>query len=318
MKSPRKFFPRLVLAVFLSSLLVAHTVLAADFPRPRGLVNDFANILTAEEENALEQTLAAFEKATSNEFVVAIVSSFEGFDRFTYSQELFTKWGIGKKDKNNGILFLMGPAEGLPFPERGQIFVNVGKGLEGALPDSMVGSILRAEVYPEFKAKNYASGIERGVAAIIRATKGEYTAPTTTSSNNSSGRDFGNVIFFAVWLGFIFLSWMASFLGRTKSWWAGGVIGGALGAALGAIFWTGAMIFISGTLLAGLGFLFDFIVSKNYAYRKAHGLPTDIRRSGGGFWFWGGGGRGGFGGGGGGFGGFGGGGSGGGGAGGSW
>lgn len=233
-------------------------------------------------------------------------------DRFTYSQELFTAWGIGQKSRNNGVLFLIGPKEGLPFPERGEAFINVGRGLEGALPDSVAGSILRNEVFTQFRNQNYFEGIYGGIQGIMAATKGEYVSESSGGENSISWG--GGTIIFLFWVCLIILSYLGSFLGRSKSWWLGGVLGGVGGAILGLIFLVGTWIIISVVGLSLLGFVFDYIVSKNYQTRLKQGKPTDFWHSGGGFWF----GGGGFGRGGGGFGGFGGGGSGGGGAGGGW
>lgn len=294
------------LILFLLFPLVANAV---DFPRPAGFVNDFAAILQPADRAALENILTNFERETSNEIVVVIVDSFQGLDRFTYSQQLFTDWGIGKKNRDNGVLFLIGPKEGFPFPERGEAQINVGRGLEGALTDSISGSILRNEVFPAFKTRNYFAGVEKGVNAIMQATKGEYKATAILEE-----RDWGGLIIFGIWLGMLLLQYLASFLGRTKSWWPGGVLGGIGGVILGFIFLSGIFILIAAFGLGLFGLLFDYIFSKNYEERRRKGLPTDFWHSGGGFWF--GGGRG-FGGGGG-FGGFGGGGSGGGGAGGGW
>lgn len=294
-------------------LLSTLPVFAAKYPAPVGYVNDFANILSAQQRQELEAILQNFEKETSNEVVVAITPSFNGLDRFTYSQELFTEWGIGKESRNNGILFLIGPKDDLPFPGKGEAFINVGRGLEGALPDSVTGSILRNEVFPLFKDGKFYDGVVAGSNAIISATKGEYTA---VPENSTAGGDFPIPIDMIMIGGFFLITYMASFLGRTKSWWLGGVMGGVGGAILGGIFIGGIAILGTAGILAFMGFIFDYIVSKNYQDRVRSGKKTDFWHSGGGFW-WGGGGRGGFGGGGG-FGGFGGGGSGGGGAGGSW
>lgn len=299
--------------LFLSAFfLFPRLAFTVEIPKPSGFVNDFAGILKQEERLELEGILKNFEAQTSNEIVIVIVNSFGELDSFTYSQELFTKWEIGKEGKNNGILFLVGPSVGLPFPSKGEIFINVGKGLEGALPDSLTGTILRKEIFPKFKAADYFNGVKNGVLAIISATKGEYKADPA-SVKKTGGLKFDPVIL--IWFGFIFISYIGSFLARSKSWWAGGVLGGAGGVILGLIFWTGFWILVSGGILAVLGLLFDFIVSKNYQKRLREGKPTDFWHSGGGFWF--GGGRSGFGGGSG-FGGFGGGISGGGGAGGRW
>lgn len=295
----------LLLLAGLFVFLSAGNVFAVNYPAATGFVNDFGGLFSPQDKAQIESSLVNFEKETSNEIVVAIVTSFEGLEPFDYSQGLFTSWGIGKKDKNNGILFVISPQER-------QAFINVGKGLEGAMPDSLTGSILRSEVFPEFKKNNYVQGVTNGINALMDATKGEYIPSETTSGTGS----WEEMIWPAFWVGFMLLSYLASFLGRTKSWWLGGAIGAVGGAIVGLIFWAGITILFSAIGLGILGLIFDLIVSRNYQQRLREGKPTDFWHSGGGFWF--GGGGGGFGGGGGGFGGFGGGGSGGGGAGGSW
>lgn len=286
-----------------SVFLFQSSAQAVEFPNPTGYVNDFAGVLDASQRASIEQTLRVFEQQTSNEISVAIVPSLEGLDRFTYANELFIRWKPGKADKNNGILFLVA------IDDR-EAFVEVGKGLEGALPDSLVGTLLRKEVFPSFQAGQYAAGIQQGIAAIIQATKGEYKArPRSTRSG-----DWGGILNIFFPLGFVLIQYFLSFLARSKSWWLGGVMGGAGGVLLGFLIFTGLAIFITAAVFGGIGLLLDFVLSKNYQKRLREGKPTDFWHSGGGFWF--GGGRGG--GGGGGFGGFGGGISGGGGAGGRW
>lgn len=276
--------------IFFSALVFGQ----AQLPQPVGFVNDFAGLLSAEERVSLENLLKNFEKETSNEISVVIANSLQGLDRFTYSQELFTKWGVGKESKNNGVLFLIGPVEGMPFPEHADYFVNVGKGLEGALPDSMTGSILRHEFVPDFKAGRYGQSISKTVSAIISATKGEYKAESDSYGEEG---DMGGLWNILIPFGFMLISYFTSFLARSKSWWLGGVIGGVGGVAIGFLFLSGLMILLPVVGLGALGFLFDYTVSKNYQERLKSGKPTDFWHSGGGFWFGGGGGFGGFGGG---------------------
>lgn len=296
----------IISVVFLGLLFFAIPFMAraATFPKYEGYVNDFAEILSPEEENSIETLVTSFKAETTNEIVVVTVKSLEGLPVFDYSQELFTQWGIGKREKNNGILFLIAPQER-------EAFVNVGKGLEGALPDSLTSIILRNDVRPYFTENQYGDGIKSGVTAIMQATRGEYTAENSSAASQKPQLPFD--VFFII--GFFIFTYLGSFLARSKSWWLGGVFGGASGVILGFLVWTGIWILVSGVLLGGLGLLFDFVVSRNYQDRLKKGKPTDFWHSGGGFW-WGGGGFGGRGGGG--FGGFGGGMSGGGGAGMKW
>ncbi|MBP9717840.1 TPM domain-containing protein [Candidatus Gracilibacteria bacterium] len=280
----------------------------AIIPEPVGFVNDFAQILSPQQRQQLEARLDAYEKETSNEVIVAIFPKLVDQDAFTYSQTLFTKWGVGKKGKDNGVLLLLGPKEGFPFPERGELFINVGRGLEGSLTDSVTGTIERQYIFPAFKEQKIYEGLDAGVTQIMNAIKGEFTADA--ESDKATNPVPLSLILYAIFFVPIYIT---SFLARSKTWWLGGLIGGVIGGVGGVYLLSGWLIAASVLGLGGLGLLFDFLVSKNYATRKERGLPTSFWHSGGGFW---GGGRGGFGGGG--FGGFGGGSSGGGGAGGSW
>lgn len=308
----------LLTVVIASFFLFAQSAAAAFVvPEYSGYVNDFAGILSLTQRSTLEAQLTQYEKQTSNEIAIIITKDFQQLDAFTYSVRVFNSWKIGKEDKDNGVLIVVGPKLGYPFPERGEMFINVGKGLEGPLPDSYAGRI-RDEMLPLFKKGDFAGALTLGVANIQKAIAGEYK-PSEPVGNRPIDKliNFVTIAFFLV----IFVgSYLASFLARSRSWWAGGVIGGIAGSVLSFATLTGVLVVPAIIVSSLLGFFFDYKISKTYAYRKEHGLPTDFWSSGGGFssrrTWWGGGGRG-FGGGGG-FGGFGGGSSGGGGAGGGW
>lgn len=172
--------------------LSVQTVLAIDLPKPIGFVNDYAGILQASDKQALEKILRNFEKRTSNEIAVVIISTFQGLDKSSYSQELFNAWKIGKKYKNNGVLFLLGPKEGKPFPRSGEAFVKMGKGFDGVITDSEIGFILENKVIPFLKQGKYAGGIRKGVAALMKTTKGKYK--TERSKPITSGVDAGVIM----------------------------------------------------------------------------------------------------------------------------
>lgn len=286
-------------------------VFAFDIPKPVGFVNDFAGLLTQQEVAALEAKLSSYQKKTSNDVTIAIFSDTGGEDAFSFGLKVFEEWGIGKSGKDNGVLIFLGPNAGQTFPAHGELFVHVGRGLEGALTDGLTGTINRGYMFPQFKVGKYYQGFEDGTTKIIEAIKGEFTAESSSSGNIVGKIPYDILLYLLIGIPI----YITSFLARSKSWWMGGVLGGIGGLAGGFWLTTGLWIAVSAFGLAGFGLLFDFLVSRNYASRKARGLPTSFWHSGGGFWW---GGRGGFGGGGGGFGGFGGGHSGGGGAGGSW
>ncbi|MDD4333063.1 MAG: TPM domain-containing protein [Patescibacteria group bacterium] len=283
--------------VFLFSCFLVFPVFAYTNPgQPTGYANDFAGVLAADQKQALENKLVQFEKDTSNEISIVTIASLDGDTIENFAVELFKDWGIGKKNKDNGVLLLVA------INDR-QMRIEVGYGLEGALTDAQSYWIINDIMKPAFRENNYYGGIDGAVDKIIAATKGEYVPEEKLASGLSNSNWE-----FIFWVVIFVILWLASILGRSKSWWAGGVIGGIIGVIIGVI--KGFLYFgiASIVILIPLGLLFDFVVSRSYAKHKAGGpIP-----------WWIGGGRGGSGFGGGGFGGFGGGGSGGGGSSGSW
>ncbi|MDD5031989.1 MAG: TPM domain-containing protein [Patescibacteria group bacterium] len=268
---------------------------------PVGFVNDYAGMMSESERQGLETKLVNFESQTSNEISVVTIPNLDGDTIENFAVKLFEDWKIGKAKNDNGILVLVAK-------EDRQMRIEVGYGLEGALTDAQSFWIIDDIMKPAFRQEKYYEGIDQAIDKIIAATQGEYV-PESKPAKGLSSNAWENIF----WFGLFAIIWMASILGRSKSWWAGGIVGAAIGVIIGII--KGFVIFglVALTILIPFGLLFDFIVSKNYTKHKASGtIPWWIGggRGGGGF------GGGGFGGGG--FGGFGGGSSGGGGASGSW
>ena len=241
-------------------------------PNPPRLVNDYAGVLSKEQVAILEEKLVALDDSTSNQIAVVILKSLEGYEVQEYANKLFRSWGIGNKKTNNGVLILASI-------EDRKVWIEVGYGLEGAIPDVTASSIYRNEIVPEFKQQNYYRGIDNAINALAKAAVGEYKTKRVKKNNNSG--DDGSSI-----LTFIFIIIVIIFiLGAGRGGGGRGGRGGGMMSRRGAANVAEALLWSS--LLGG------------------------NNRGGGGF-------GGGFGGGGGGFGGFGGGSSGGGGAGGSW
>lgn len=166
-----------LLAALLCSSPVAWGQSEADFPTLTGRVNDLANLLSAEDKASLEQQLEAHEADTSNQIVVVTVDSLDGLDVADYALKLGRNWGIGTEEKNNGVILLVAPNER-------QVRIEVGYGLEGALPDALAGTIVRNNILPSFRENEYTSGIRGGITAIIDAIQGEYKAPANAVSRS--------------------------------------------------------------------------------------------------------------------------------------
>jgi len=157
---------------FLASclLLLASTAKADDFPpRPNTLVTDYTNTLSGEQKQSLESTLVAFNDSTSTQIAVVIMRSVGGNDIADYATQLLTRWGIGQKAKNNGVLILVAK-------EDHKVFIATGHGIEGALPDALCKRVVDNDIVPNFKSGNYYEGIAAGVGSIMGIVKGEFTA----------------------------------------------------------------------------------------------------------------------------------------------
>ncbi len=161
--SKRVFF---LISVFLCAIFCTTLVYAKlEFPKPTGFVNDFENIIDNDEE--LEEKLNNFEKETSIEIAVVTIKDFADTTIEDYASRLFEEWGIGKDEHDNGVLVLISS-------RMRESRIEVGYGLEGALPDGLTGRIQDDEMIPFFREDDYSQGINNGIDAIISATKGEY------------------------------------------------------------------------------------------------------------------------------------------------
>lgn len=258
----KKIFTAVLLTVVFLPIFVKN-ILAGKYPPPTGFINDFANILSTETKDSLEITLKEFKDSTSNEISVVTLTSLEKNVIENVAVEIFEQWGIGTKNKDNGVLLLVAPNER-------ELKIEVGYGLEPILTDIRSGNIIRTIITPELKNNNYDAGITRGVNAIIEATSKDPTLFDNQVVNTDNSDQLDSFIFLG-----ISLIYLSAFLARSKRWWPGGVIGAILG-----------LIFISfiGALILGLiGLLLDFFLSKNYKKRKSLGLPISWFSSMGGF-----------------------------------
>jgi len=283
--------------VFALSFALPLVAQAFDVPPNDGFVTDTAGILKEEDRVSISKVLQDYQASTTNEIAVLIIKSLNGEPIADVAVEVGRKWGVGTKDKSNGILLL------IAYDDH-QIFLATGYGLEGAVPDIVEKGIIDQELTPKFRNGDYAGGILAAIDALRQHIVGEYKADRYANASSGGDGSWAFIMFVVI----ILLQAGLVFLGQTKSWWLGGVIGAAIGFILALVFtWWWSVPF-----LVIVGLLIDYIASKMYKPGK--------RRRGGGGGMWGGGfgSGGGSGGGGGGFGGFSGGSFGGGGAGGRW
>ena len=177
---------QLILPVFLLTMLTA-SIHAQDFPDkpvPPRLVNDFAGMLNNNEINALENKLVAFNDSTSTQIAIVTVTSLHGYDKADYAQRLAQKWGIGQKEKNNGILILV---KAKTTSESGEIYITQGYGLEGAIPDLHASDIINNQILPAFRTGDYYGGFDKATSTLMALARGEFPADLYKKHQDFSG-----------------------------------------------------------------------------------------------------------------------------------
>jgi len=199
-------------------------------PSNQVLVNDFTNTLTADQKDALERKLVAFDDSTSTQIAVVIIPSLNGNDVADFNVKLFRAWGVGNKKNNNGVVLLIAKDDH-------RLNITTGYGVEGALPDITCKEIIDGIIVPKFKGDDYYHGIDEGTTAIMQAVKGEYSAPPGYNKNKGRGDVSGRIIFFIIII-IIILALSSggrggggSFMSRRgfAAWTIGNMIGGGGG-----------------------------------------------------------------------------------------
>jgi uncharacterized protein len=220
---------RLALALVLLSFPAAHAAGPPVPPAPTRFVTDKAGILPADVAARLETRLDGFEKETSNQFLVYTESVVpEGTTLEEYTVSCAQAWKAGQAQRKNGMILFV-------FPSSRKVRLEVGYGLEGAMPDALARRVLDEQVLPRFRAGDYPGGIAAGVEGAIAATKGEYKGSGTTQGESRRDRDGGGspspLVLLLVFL-FFFVVLPALRGGRRGRYWyigGGGFGGGGFG-----------------------------------------------------------------------------------------
>lgn len=189
----------------LSIMLIVLQLSAQDFPkRPNKdhLVNDFADVLSPQEEQSLERKLVNYFAQTSTQISIVTVEDLQGYDISDYAFGLGEAWGIGNAKFDNGILLLMKPKTN---SSNGQVTVAVGYGLEGAVPDITARQVVDYELIPYFKQGDIYGGFNQATNVLISLTQGEFNAQQYADHHQSSGGGFPFAFFILIPIIFSFL-----------------------------------------------------------------------------------------------------------------
>ena len=184
--------PLLLIATFFCfNSIVAQNVLTK--PTTPQLVTDIAGVLSPEQKQALENKLVAIDDSSSNQIAVVILPTLDGNPIEEYATKLFREWGIGNTKTNNGILLLIAVQDK-------KIRIEVGYGLEGAIPDITAINIIDNDLKPAFREGAYYEGIDKATDNIAKAAVGEYQVKRVKKTKTK-----GNGAILAIIIAIIFL-----------------------------------------------------------------------------------------------------------------
>jgi uncharacterized protein len=204
-------------------LLLATGAFAAEVipPAPKQYFNDYAHVVSSATATRLNQTLENFERQTSEQILVAVFPKMQSDSSIEdYTVRVARAWKVGQKEHDNGAVLFV-------FVQDHKIYLQVGYGLEGALPDALAKRIIDDEISPQFHNGNFDAGLSAGVSAILAATKGEYKGTGRTASGNHHGSTwsgFAPLLFFIL---IFIVSILASSRRRRRGYSSSGwIIGG--------------------------------------------------------------------------------------------
>jgi len=163
------------LLLILLLVLVFGTGLKAQLPSPTNpprLVNDYTGTLSTSQISTLEHKLVAYNDSTSTQILVLLVEDLQGYSIEQYATEIGHSWGVGQKDKGNGLVILVKPKKGT---ERGQANISPGYGMEQYVTDATAKTIIDKEMIPAFKEGDYYTGIDNAVNVIMDLCSGKFT-----------------------------------------------------------------------------------------------------------------------------------------------
>ena len=241
-------FPKRIAAlIFIVALAFPCRAAVQDYipssPEPPRLVNDFASAFELYQADSLETVLVDFDERTSNQISVVTVTDLHDYDVAEFALALANKWGIGNS-RNNGVLILLKTRNGGYV----DVTIQVGRGLEGAIPDAYASRIIRNIMGPHLRKDEYWPAVSKACVELMALAEGEISEPRDDTEGDALGAAIVMGLFFL--LIFVLIIYAASkdnnhhggstgsFRGPTitfgsggssRSTWSGGGFGGGSG-----------------------------------------------------------------------------------------
>jgi uncharacterized protein len=188
----------LLIAALLASAAIESQAAEVIPPKPDRYFNDYAGVVSKEAAQRFNEQLAQFERETSDQVVVAVFPKMQSdSDIADYTQRVAQTWGVGQKERRNGVVLFL-------FIQDRKMFIQVGYGLEGALPDITAFDITEYKIKPHFRNGDYEGGIAAGIDSIIKAIRGEYKGSgKTVAEQRHTGGALGLFYFVFFFLVFV-------------------------------------------------------------------------------------------------------------------
>lgn len=188
-----------VAAALLLLALTGSAMAEPKLPELTGRIVDEAGLVKYDDRKAIEADLAALEAKSTDQIVVVTLKSLQGYPIEDYGYQLGRKWGIGQKDKNNGILLIVAPNER-------KVRIEVGRGLEPLMTDLMSAMIIQNRILPVFRRGDYSAGIKVGVhdiADVLLGDAEEVKKRARGGAKPGSGIDTEALVVLAFWIAII-------------------------------------------------------------------------------------------------------------------
>jgi uncharacterized protein len=238
--NPRQSASRMLLALLVAiALFSAGDVFGADLqaiPPLTARVTDTTGTLDAQQKQSLETTLAALEQRKGSQLAVLIVPTTQPEDIAQYSIRVVDAWKLGRQKVDDGVLLIVAKNDH-------RVRIEVGRGLEGAIPDAANARIIREYITPKFRAGDFYGGIQDAVGALTKLIDGENLPPALTD-DHPARRGNSNTIFNALIAVLFAAIWFRSMFGRLP---------GAPRAGLVGVICGGIAFFLTGILVAAVG-----------------------------------------------------------------
>ncbi len=200
-------------------------------PPLSGRVIDQTGTLSAEQRNALDAKLAAFEAASGPQIVLLLVPATAPEDIASYAQRVGESWKIGRREVGDGLLLVVAKNER-------KVRIEVAKALEGAIPDLAARQIIDSAIKPAFRVDDYAGGLNAAVDKLMERVRGEHLPTPEAAPSRVEPEDANIALFF-----FIAVPLVGSLLSRILGRRMGSVL--TAGAAGGVAWWITTSIAIA-------------------------------------------------------------------------